>query len=54
MAMEIDSVLTERDGRLIKKLRIKENNAVLVMENGDGCVYVLRIYRQEIPAYRML
>ena len=54
MAMEIDSVLTERDGRLIKKLRIKENSAVLVMENGDGCVYVLRIYRQEIPAYRML
>ena len=54
MAMEIDSVLTERDGRLIKKLRIKENSAVLVMEDGDGCVYVLRIYRQEIPAYRML
>ena len=54
MTMEIDSVLTERDGRLIKKLRIKENSAVLVMENGDGCVYVLRIYRQEIPAYRML
>ncbi|MGN1414949.1 MAG: serine/threonine protein kinase [Anaerovoracaceae bacterium] len=54
MAMEILSVLTERDGRLIKKLRIKENSAVLVMENGDGCVYVLRIYRQEIPAYRIL
>ena len=54
MAMEILSVLTKRDGRLIKKLRIKENSAVLVMEDGDGCIYVLRIYRQEIPAYRML
>lgn len=54
MGMDILSVLTDRDGRIIKKLRVKENSAVLVMENGDGCIYVLRIYRQEIPAYRML
>ena len=43
MGMDILSVLTDRDGRIIKKLRVKENSAVLVMENGDGCIYVLRI-----------
>lgn len=52
--MGIMSVLEHFDGHLVKKLRIKKDSAVLAMEREDGSLFVLRIYRQEIPAYRML
>ena len=52
--MDIMSVLENHDGHLRKKLRIKKDSAVLAMERGDGSLFVLRIYAQEIPAYRML
>ena len=52
--MDIMSVLESHDGHLLKKLRIKKDSAVLAMERGDGSLFVLRIYAQEIPAYRML
>ena len=52
--MDILSVLESHDGHLLKKLRIKKDSAVLAMERGDGSLFVLRIYAQEIPTYRML
>ncbi len=52
--MDILSVLESRDGHLLKKLRIKKDSAVLAMERGDGSLFVLRIYEQEIPTYRLL
>ena len=52
--MDILSVLESHDGHLLKKLRIKKDSAVLAMEREGGSLFVLRIYEQEIPTYRML
>ena len=42
--MEIMSVVENFDGHLVKKLRIKKDRAVLVMEHEEGSLFVLRIY----------
>ena len=52
--MGIMLVLEHFDGHIVKKLRIKKDSAVVVMEREDGSLFVLRIYAQKIPAYRML
>ena len=52
--MDMMKALRGSEGRLVEKLNEKADSTVLLMEKPDGRRFVLRIYRQEVPAYQAL
>lgn len=49
-----ENYLNQRNYTLKKELSSKENSAVLLLERPDGSDFVLRLYREEVKAYREL
>lgn len=52
--LEFEHILYTADGHVKRQLNRKGDSAVLLMEGSDGTDYILRIYNQVIPAYRVL
>ena len=51
---KVETVLRSSGMTLEKTLSIKEEHAVLQVQRADTGSFILRLYRREIPAYRML
>lgn len=52
--MDYKKHLLPGDGSPIKTLSLKDDSAVLLMQRPDNSLYVLRIYKQEMPVYHRL
>ena len=52
--LQFEHIFQTTKSRMIKQLSRKTDSAVLLVERENGAQFVLRIYSQEIPAYRAL